>query len=47
MIKISESGNNNVHFNTALGQIDTIHQANLMAQRFTPLQEIVFERLFN
>ena len=44
---ILESGNNNTNFNTALGQIDTIHQANLMAQGFVPLQEIEFESLFN
>jgi len=44
---ILESGNGNIYFNTALGQIDTIHQANLMAQGFVPLQEVEFESLFN
>ena len=45
--EILENNNNNYKFNTAFGQIDTIHQASLMAQGFTPLQEISFKRLFN
>ena len=45
--EVLEEGNNKIKFNTAFGQIDTIHQASLMAQRFTPLQEIQFKRLFN
>jgi hypothetical protein len=44
---ILTNGNNHTKFNTAFGQIDTIHQASLMIQGFTPLQEVVFERLFN
>jgi hypothetical protein len=42
-----QDGGNRVTFNTAFGQIDLIHQANLMAQTFIPLPEIEIERLFN
>lgn len=45
--EILKEGNNNTKFNTAFGQIDTIHQASLMIERFTPLQEIQFKSLFN
>jgi hypothetical protein len=44
---VLEEGNNKTKFNTAFGQIDTIHQASLMAQSFMPLQEVYFKSLFN